>query len=370
MNKKDEALRQRRYMQNEAITYARNGNWEAAIDSSRQLLSSDPNDIETLNRLAKAYFENGELDNAEQTYQRVLEISEHNPIARRMVGLISRTRSAPAKTREFVDMRMFAIETGKSTLTSLHIDTDAEISLVPGEKLTLRANTQPVHYDGQKKPVPTSGDNEISAKSYLDDAIALDIYDCNDVNLGRLEPRLAARLIRFMKLGNEYTAAVLSLNEKRDQIQIVIRESHRSRVDSSTKTIGALASMKSKTISMMLSPPKTTTTIVNPMPLVVMTKTTIASRHSKPITTPTKKSKNSPHIKMSMLEGYPQHGHFYTLHHFIPRANTTTCTRHGPAWWMAVIAAVMVAPVVQISSIRTIRAGGSPPCHTNAPATF
>ena len=250
MNKKDEALRQRRYMQNEAITYARNGNWESAIDSSRQLLSSDPNDIETLNRLAKAYFENGEIDNAEQTYQRVLEISEHNPIARRMVSLIARTRSAPAKTREFVDMRMFAIETGKSTLTSLHIDTDAEISLVPGEKLTLRANTQPaksvppvqaVHYDGQKKPVQTSVDydgqkkpavvnieNESAAASFLDDAIALDIYDCNGVNLGRLEPRLAARLIRFMKLGNEYTAAVLSLNEKRDQIQIVIRESHRN----------------------------------------------------------------------------------------------------------------------------------------------
>jgi hypothetical protein len=83
-------------------------------------------------------------------------------------------------------------------------------------------------YDGQKKPVQTSGDNESPAKSYLDDAIALDVYDCNGVNLGRLEPRLAARLIRFMKLGNEYTAAVLSLNEKRDQIQIVIRESHRN----------------------------------------------------------------------------------------------------------------------------------------------
>ena len=224
VNKKDEALRQRRYMQNEAITYARNSNWEAAIDSSRQLLSSDPNDVETLNRLAKAYFENGEIDNAEQTYQRVLEISEHNPIARRMVGLISRTRAAPAKTREFVDMRMFAIETGKSTLTSLHIDTDAEISLVPGEKLTLRANTQ------SSKMAQTSVDveSESPAKSFLDDAIALDVYDCNDVNLGRLEPRLAARLIRFMKLGNEYTAAVLSLNEKRDQIQIVIRESHRN----------------------------------------------------------------------------------------------------------------------------------------------
>ena len=224
VNKKDEALRQRRYMQNEAITYARNSNWEAAIDSSRQLLSSDPNDIETLNRLAKAYFENGENDNAEQTYQRVLEISEHNPIARRMVSLIARTRSAPAKTREFVDMRMFAIETGKSTLTSLHIDTDAEISLVPGEKLTLRANTQ------SSKMAQTSVDveSESPAKSFLDDAIALDVYDCNDVNLGRLEPRLAARLIRFMKLGNEYTAAVLSLNEKRDQIQIVIRESHRN----------------------------------------------------------------------------------------------------------------------------------------------
>jgi hypothetical protein len=159
-----------------------------------------------------------------------------------MVSLIARTRSAPAKTREFVDMRMFAIETGKSTLSSLHIDTDAEISLVPGEKLTLRANTQSVksapqvqpvqqiHYDGQKKPDQTTVivENESAANASLDDAIALDIYDCNGVNLGRLEPRLAARLIRFMKLGNEYTAAVLSLNEKRDQIQIVIRESHRN----------------------------------------------------------------------------------------------------------------------------------------------
>ena len=233
MNKKDEALRQRRYMQNEAITYARNGNWDAAIDSSRQLLSSDPNDIETLNRLAKAYFENGEIDSSEQTYQRVLEISDHNPIARRMVGLISRTRSAPNKTREFVDMRMFAIETGKSTLTNLHIDTDAEISLVPGEKITLRANTQPVKQiqtDGKKKAGKKAAAAESSAPatSFLDDAIALDVYDCNDVNLGRLEPRIAARLIRFMKLGNEYSAAVLSLNEKRDQIQIVIRESHRN----------------------------------------------------------------------------------------------------------------------------------------------
>ena len=154
-----------------------------------------------------------------------------------MVSLIARTRSAPAKTREFVDMRMFAIETGKSTLTSLHIDTDAEISLVPGEKLTLRANTQPtkptspvqqIHYDGQKKPVQDDIENESPRASFLDDAIALDVYDSNGVNLGRLEPRLAARLIRFMKLGNEYTAAVLSLNDKRDQIQIVIRESYRN----------------------------------------------------------------------------------------------------------------------------------------------
>lgn len=223
VNKKDEALRQRRYMQNEAITYARNSNWEAAIDSSRQLLSSNPDDIETLNRLAKAYFENSEIDNADQTYQRVLELNAQNPIAQRMVNLIARTRLAPTKVREFVDMRMFAVETGKSTLTSLHIDTDTEISLVPGEKLTLRANTQQqqIHYDGQKRP-------ETASDSFLDDAIALDIYDCNNVNLGRLDPRLATRLIRFMKLGNEYIAAVLSLNEKRDQIQIVIRESHRN----------------------------------------------------------------------------------------------------------------------------------------------
>lgn len=227
VSSKNDTLLRNKLDQQAALAYAKEGNWHAAIRINAQMLgyvvdSEDEqivfvhdafahvsaSDVDVLNRLAKAFFESGDLDSAEGAYRLVLEKQEYNTIARRMLGVIERTRRAEPKTREFVDMRTYAVETGKSTLTTLHVDSNIVISLVPGELLYLRAP------------------NQTAGAAVPDDATALDVYDANGVNVGRLEPRLAARIIRFMRLGNQYMAAVLRVSDRQDQIEIVIRESY------------------------------------------------------------------------------------------------------------------------------------------------
>ncbi len=211
----------------EALAYAKDGKWQEAIRINNQLLNihDDPEaetptfqrevyehvsvgNVDVLNRIGKAYFEAGDLDSAAEAYGLVIEKQEYNAIARRMLANIERARRAGPKKREFVDMRTYAIETGKSTLTTLHIDSNVALSLMPGEQLYLRTSTDP--------------------EAETDNSSVLDVYDANDVVIGRIEPRLAARIIRFMRLGNQYIAAVLRISDRNDQIEIVIRESYRN----------------------------------------------------------------------------------------------------------------------------------------------
>lgn len=225
-NNNDTALRGRGDHQ-EALAYAKDGDWQTAIRINNQLLNihDDPeaetptfrreayehvsaNYVDVINRIGKAYFEAGDLDSAAEAYNLVIEKQEYNTIARRMLANIERARRAGPKTREFVDMRTYAIETGKSTLTTLHIDSNVALSLMPGEQLYLRTSADP--------------ESESATNSVLD------VCDANHVAIGRIEPRLAARIIRFMQMGNQYIAAVLRISDRNDQIEIVIRESYRN----------------------------------------------------------------------------------------------------------------------------------------------
>jgi hypothetical protein len=52
----------------------------------------------------------------------------------------------------------------------------------------LRANTQP------NQSTVINSENESSANSFLDEAIALDVYDCNGINLGRHRATLGGAL--------------------------------------------------------------------------------------------------------------------------------------------------------------------------------
>lgn len=67
----------------EAITAAINAAWDQAIDLNLKILSNNPNDLESLNRLARAYVETGNLIEARDTYKNVIKIDPYNVIAQR-----------------------------------------------------------------------------------------------------------------------------------------------------------------------------------------------------------------------------------------------------------------------------------------------
>ncbi len=237
VSKRDDVALLRRRKQSEAIAYANQGDWANAAEANTAMLYDGINaddielrkdaadsesettigdlvalssDVETLNRLAKAEYELGNVEFSRQIYQRVLTINENNPIAKRMISLLDHTDTRASKKRTFADMRTFVVETGKSTITTMHIDQAVAIALVPGEIVEMRI----VGHDPKQATI-------------AEECHAIDIYDAGNTLLGRLEPRLAQRIIEFMRKGNKYMAVVWRVSEHYHMIDLVIRESYR-----------------------------------------------------------------------------------------------------------------------------------------------
>ncbi len=196
----DEKMRQRRRLQDQAIELASKSQWEKAVEINQQLIELGE-DADSFNRLGKAYFELGQLNDAREAYQNTLRIMPTNMIARRNVerleDLIARrgdTNRIDRTGRQLVDLRLFIAETGKTALTTL-VDVNRALAstLVTGEQVQLQL-------DGRYVRVLNT-DGEV---------------------IGRLEPKLAQRLSELMNGGNQYIAAVAQASGH--QIRVLIRE--------------------------------------------------------------------------------------------------------------------------------------------------
>src|SRR4030042_4340589 len=78
----------------EAISAALENNWEKAVEINQSLLKKYPRDPDTMNRLARAYHEIGNVGEAKNTYQKVLQLDPYNQIAEKNLR-----RLASCKTR-------------------------------------------------------------------------------------------------------------------------------------------------------------------------------------------------------------------------------------------------------------------------------
>jgi tetratricopeptide (TPR) repeat protein len=198
VSKQDDKLRNRRRLQNQAVELAAKNRWEEAATINRHILELGE-DTDTLNRLGKAYFELGQLESARDAYRNALRITPNNPIARknseRLEELIMRGSSIPSRAgRELVDLRMFITEIGKTAITTL-VDVprrSSGASVVTGEKVSLKI-------DGRH----------------------INVLDVEGNIIGRLEPKLAQRLIELTEGGNRYIAAVVQSGQ---QIRLLLRE--------------------------------------------------------------------------------------------------------------------------------------------------
>jgi len=186
-------------LEREAIALASQGRWEESIDVNRETLAMAPENVEALNRFARALSELGRYSQARELLQHVLSLSPANVIARKNLDRIAGLKDTvgPAKASSLAH-RVFLEESGKTCLTDVAVQNGTKLSghLAPGEALSLTRDGHAVLV-GIPKGEP----------------------------LGRVTPKLAARLARLIQGGNRYVAAVASVGSGR--VSVVIREEYR-----------------------------------------------------------------------------------------------------------------------------------------------
>ena len=187
----------RKDLAKKAVALAMESRWADAVHANRAILAVFPNDVEAYNRMGKALTEAGRVVEARAAFQRVLELSPHNPIARRNLDRLGKLADGePSPSAGARGARgVFIEESGKSGTTPLiNLGRTAELlKEAPGHPANLRVEGR-----------------------------SLKAYGIGDNYLGQVEPRLGSRLIRLMRGGNRYEAAVKSVGER--ELVVMIRE--------------------------------------------------------------------------------------------------------------------------------------------------
>lgn len=194
--------RLKRDLSRDAIALALKGDWERAAEVNRAILELFPDDVDALNRLGKALLELGEYREAEATFNRVIGISPYNSIAKKNLARLSQLENTPAPSKPMRKPggtpKLFIEESGKSATTVLHKPAADPVvaRIAPGDPVTLVAEK-----------------NAIAVKTREDEY------------LGQIEPKMGTRLVRLMNGGNQYEAAIVSINGH--NISVIIRETSR-----------------------------------------------------------------------------------------------------------------------------------------------
>lgn len=188
-----------------ALKAAAGGRWQESAEANRAILALGADirveeRIEAQNRLAKALWELGDLAGAKKEYQATLVLDPLNRIAERnlerLKGLIK--------------------QVGKKTTAS------SEGATTPAGIFIQEAGT--TGFAG----LTNVADAATLAQVNSGDAVELVVVGtrliakANGVEIGRVEPRIAARLVKLISDGNVYSSGITSISG--NDIRIIIRE--------------------------------------------------------------------------------------------------------------------------------------------------
>jgi tetratricopeptide (TPR) repeat protein len=193
--------RLKRQLSEQAVAAATAADWVEAARINERIIELGP-DVEAENRLAKALWEQGELAAAREHYQAALALDPGNRIAERNINRLrllmseAGARTVPAKPGSKAPVSIFVEETGKTGFAHLvDLASPSDLAQVnPGDLVEL---------------MPAGP--RLSAIS-------------NGVDIGVVEPRVAARLLKLIADGNQYAAGVTSLGDR--DVRIIIRETY------------------------------------------------------------------------------------------------------------------------------------------------
>jgi len=195
-----EHLKPRSQYADDAVQLAIQGKWDEAVKLNKFIIDSFGADEETQNRLGKALSELGKLKDAKAAYEGALKLNPMNSIAKKNAARINallhqKEGLKVGGTR--VDLNLFVEEMGKTVITTVESATNADISskVAAGDVAELK-----IEGDG------------ITAET------------SRGVRVGQLEPKLARRLIKFMRGGNRYQAGLTSVDG--NTIKLIVRETY------------------------------------------------------------------------------------------------------------------------------------------------
>jgi hypothetical protein len=190
-----------------ALKAAAEGRWKDASEANSAILALGDaikveERIEAQNRLAKCLWELGDLAGSKKEYQATLALDPLNRIAERnlerLKGLIKKVGKKTTASSEgaTTPAGVFIQEAGTTGFAALtHVADAGTLAQVnPGDSVELAVLG-----------------NRLIAKA-------------NGIEIGRVEPRIAARLVKLIGDGNSYTSGITSISG--GDIRIIIREEH------------------------------------------------------------------------------------------------------------------------------------------------
>ena len=181
-----------------SIASALNQDWHQAIEINLEILQQNPYHIATLNRLAKAYREIGQVDRAIQTYEQTLQYDRFNTIAQKNLGLLQKwlkhncNYNGKRYNTEFID------EPGKTKVLPLIRLGESNIltTLEPGQIVDMNIKS---HY--------------------------ICITTHNNEHIGALTDDISYRLKQFIDNGYVYQSVIKDASIKR--VHIFVKEAGR-----------------------------------------------------------------------------------------------------------------------------------------------
>lgn len=187
-------------LEKQAVQAAIKGSWTKAVTLNQQLIKEDPKNIAALNRLARAYWELGKIDNAQKTYKKVLKIDPYNSIATKNFQRLTKRRKKGKQKKITYTSNLFLEEPGKTKTVKL-------VRLASAEVLSELNSGQAVKLTPKKR--------------------AISVTTEDNTYLGSLPDDLSLRLIKMIKGGNRYQSLIKAV--ERQHLEIFIREIFRSK---------------------------------------------------------------------------------------------------------------------------------------------
>lgn len=180
--------------------------WDEALTLNQQIIATEPENVDALNRMARAYFELGDINLSKKFYQKSLKVDPYNQIAYKFLKRIETCTKKGAKPENH------AMQSNPQLISDLFIEEPGRTKLVNLLKVA----------EPQKLSMLSAGCLvKLATKNR-----GISVTDLQGEYLGVIPDDLSHTLLRLIKGGNKYQALIKTI--KPNGLTILIREIHRS----------------------------------------------------------------------------------------------------------------------------------------------